>query len=269
MLLRNDIWLIGDFLGTVPATIALAKLAQERGEHLKVFMAANDHELFDDLDNARQLLRMVPSKYGVEEVFAIDASDPDVRAFQLMPAFARSVQMQQHMTAAHHHFIELADPSMKAIRPELEIGESDVPAFDYALAPFSRSLPPHDKWQRERWQTLVDRMPDRSFVIFGGKHDEHGYLVGDNVTEMYCEPLRDVMHVLKRLRYGLLSCVTGLSHMAYALGVRNYLFYAQGAPWGLNPDALLIGPGAGGSPIAQVKTKEVVQALRRCERVAA
>lgn len=235
VVIRNDNHLIGDFIGTIPAMIEMAK-----GSPVEVICP----------DATAELLAMIPQKYGIRRAGAVD---PD-KAFDLHGAFALADGAKKlHMIQANFHFMGLPIPEDIPV-PELQITPEDVPEFDYILSPFSRSLPEGEKWQQDKWQALVNAIPGKRFALLGSsRHDDANYLTG--VTPIFDQSMNYVANVLQRARDGLISVVTGTSHLAYALRVKNYLFFNQGL-WGKNPDAILLD-----RPIRDISVQEVIQKL--------
>lgn len=208
MTIRNDNDLIGDFIGTIPAMQALGA---------EVIIK----------DSMTELFNMARLKRATEE-----SHD---KAFDLHGAFALADRKNLHMIQANYHFVGLDIPA-DVPRPKLTYHDFYVRRFDYVLAPFSRSLPKEQLWQREKWQCLVNSMPDKSFCLMGSLvHDDPEYITGKNVTPIFGKSWAYVCNVLKQSQ--LISVVTGLSHLAYALEVKNYLFVNQGS-WGKNPEAV-------------------------------
>lgn len=209
MIIQNDNDLIGDFLGTVPAMQAV-------GADVIV------------KDSVFELFRMT----GLKQAF----DNPD-KHFDLHASFAYADKNNLHMIQSN--FAQIGLPVPKDVpRPKLTFHEIYCKKFDYVLAPFSRSLPKEQLWQREKWQALVNAMPEKSFCLMGSQtHDDPEYVTGPNVTPMFGKSWTVVCNIMKRSQ--LISVVTGLSHLAYALEVKNYLFFNQGR-WGQNPDAVLM-----------------------------
>jgi hypothetical protein len=99
-------------------------------------------------------------------------------------------------------------------------------------------------------------MPAHSFCIIGHGRDERGFVTGNNVAEMYDEPLVKVINVMKNARKGLISVVSGPSHLAFHLGVKNYLLTNQQMTWGNNPEAISVWDA-----IPDLKTERLMEVL--------
>jgi len=219
MVVFNPNNLIGDFLGTIPAMIEFNKQTP-----CEFIIADSVASLFD----------MIPAAYKMKRVpFQL----PYDKAIDLHGSFAYADKHQLHMIQAFFNDLGLPVPA-DIPRPQLFVPSMPVPEYDYILAPFSRSLPPEQKWPRERWQNLVDRMPNKTFCLFGAsKFDDAEFVTGTNVNFCFDKPFEEVANVMKACRHGVISVVTGISHLCYALNVKNYLFFNQGM-WGKNPEAV-------------------------------
>lgn len=234
MILNTDIGLLGDAIGTIPSIIALSKYCDD----MTLLLSGNAHF-------AKQIYDMIPRSYGIDiklkEQFIMAGMHKSL-SFDLGQAFQIAVARDLHMTQAHFDFFNLKTPPM-AIKPELEfVFVDEMPVYDYVLAPFSRSLPEDQKWPQDNWNKLVDRMPDKKFVVFGNdSYDKRDFIFEkSNVVHMYSRPLNEVMSVMKKSRHGLLSVVTGISHFAYPLDVKSFLFNNQNMRWGTNPNATIL-----------------------------
>ncbi len=208
MIVRNPNTLIGDFIGTIPAMQALPSGTK--------FVIA---------DEVTELFNMT----GLTRCFGI----PDIE-FDLHAAFALADRQDLHMIQANFAFVGLAIPE-KIPYPKLNYPLLNATQYDYCLAPFSRSLPYEQKWNH--WQSLVDAMPDKSFCVLGAKSDPIDYIRGANVTPLFGQTMSFVCNLLEQSK--LISVVTGISHLAHAIGAKNYLLCNQGR-WGKNPDAIVI-----------------------------
>ena len=199
--------LIGDFLGVVPVIIELSKHDEL---HLKIH------------PEAEVIFQLIPKKYNIKLQQKEAALYDKVVELDISKAFTISHENNYYMSQSHFAYLGLPVPA-EPVKAELEVPVLEVPVFDYVLAPFSRSLPPEQRWPQEQWQRVTALLPDCSFYIIGHGRDERNFVSGGNVTEMYNEPLEQVINVLKNLRRGLISVVSGPSHLAFHLGVKNYL----------------------------------------------
>ena len=113
-----------------------------------------------------------------------------------------------------------------------------MPKYDYVLAPFSRSRPDYEKWAQVNWQELVSRMPDKSFAIFGNpKYDDINFIQAPNAVAEFGRPFTEVSNILLNSK-GAITIISGISHLAYALNVKNYLLGGQNEIWGINPESV-------------------------------
>lgn len=223
LLICND-GLIGDFLGVIPVVIDLSK----RGElHMKIH------------PEATRIFSMIPKKYNIKLQDRDDDFYDLVLTMDISRAFTISSENNYYMSQAHFAFLGLDVPETP-LKAELEFEEISMIAYDYIIAPFSRSLPASQCWSKEEWQRLVELMPESTFCIIGHARDPRNYIIGNNVSEMYNEPLVKVINLLKRAKRGLISVVSGPSHLSFHLGVKNYLLSNQNMRWGNNPDAIRI-----------------------------
>lgn len=80
-----------------------------------------------------------------------------------------------------------------------------------------------------------------SFAVIGGSKDERGYINGSNVFEVYGESWDYIISLLCRCG-SLVSVISGPSHLAFHLGIKNYLLDNQSLHmrWGVNPHAFKI-----------------------------
>lgn len=240
LVIRNDNDLIGDFIGTIPAMQEMAK-----GGPVEVICK----------DGVAELLEMAGLSRHSSWMFSDSFDGIGDRTFDLHGAFALAAKESLHMTQANFKAMGLPIPK-DVLRPFLQVGPDPrmSVAYDYILSPFSRSLPENERWPKERWAELVKAMPDKKFAMVGGPNDDPDYIPGTSV--IFGHSFEYLSMLLLNVRHGLISVVTGTSHLAHALGARNFLFCNQGA-WGKNPDALIF-PGT----IPSITVSQVVQNLR-------
>lgn len=237
LLICND-GLIGDFLGAVPVMIELSKQDEL---HLKIH------------PEAEPIFHLIPKKYKIKLQQMEDALYDKVVELNISEAFTLANENNYYMSQSHFAYLGLPVPAIP-LKAELEYESADVPVYDFILAPFSRSLPPKERWPREQWQNLTDLLPNFSFCIIGHDRDEKNYVTGKNVTQMYNESLVKLMTVLKNARGGLISVVSGPSHLAFHLGVKSFLLTNQNMTWGNNPEAVKIE-----EYIPELKAEKVVE----------
>lgn len=239
MTLKNPIGLIGDFIGSIPVMIDLAK----RDGGLNVIIHPE----------AEKLWSLIPKKYNIQKTEPGAKWDKEL---DLSSAFKYANIMNLHMIQAHYFFVDLPVP--KTIpRPELSYISNMHYVTDYIIAPFSRSLPAEQLWQKEKWQQMVNIMQDKQFVFFGNSsYDDKEFLKGPNVRYMFDMSFDNVCLTMKNAIHGVISVVTGISHLAFALNVPNYLFINQGT-WGKNPEAEIFD-----GYIPNITVQQVVRTLR-------
>lgn len=72
------------------------------------------------------------------------------------------------------------------------------------------------RWRRERWQQLVDSMPEITFVQVGLAKDNYVRLTGDNVIDLIdCTKIRELFSLVYNTE-GCISLVSSLMHVAAA-----------------------------------------------------
>ena len=234
MVLRNDIDLIGDFLGTIPAMIEVTKK-----EPLQVIINDKVAGLFD----------LIPKKYGIERVY----EGQHDKAFDLQIAFKFASIANLHMIQSHFAFVGLPIP-INIPRPELEFDKLvSYLKYDYILAPFSRSLPPEQLWQQAKWIELVRSMPDKKFILFGNSKHDTNFINEPNCAVVFDRPFDVVCNLIQQSE-AVISVVTGISHLCYALNKTNYLFFNQGL-WGKNVDAICFDGLIPNISVEEVKSK--------------
>jgi hypothetical protein len=217
MKIRNDIALIGDVLGTFPV---LQQLNAAFGA--EVIVPEEIVPFYSLVPNIR-LLRGICTNWD--------------RRFNLDKAFTRSV----YMSAAHHEDMGFPRPKV-APKASLNVIPMNVGSFDYVIAPFSRSLPIEQKWDMHNWMILCRSMPDKKFGLFGHWRDDMPRVIPPNLTLLYDLDWNLVCNLMLSAKEGVISVVTGISHLAFHLGVKNYVLTNQGGPgtWGVSPDAIAI-----------------------------
>lgn len=220
MVVKNDIGLIGDVLGTFPVLQQLNK----------------DHEDFSVIVNedAKWLYDLVPE-------IAICTCPKWDKELNLSGAFTMSHQHNLYMSQAHYPFMGYAIPE-HPVEAELTVKRIYVNEFDYVIAPYGRSAPSEQKWAMDNWFELAKSMPDKTFALLGNsKHDyiDIAYLPS-NVYYRFDLDVHELCNILLASTQGCISIVTGISHLCYHLGVKNYLLANQNMTWGKNPEAVLI-----------------------------
>lgn len=256
MFFINDIELMGDAIGSIPLMVELSQ------SEYPLFVASRNTQIYD----------MIPSRWGIKTIFdmhLIDMFLGSVRKTNLPEAFKFGNTL--HMTQAHFAQFGLPVPE-KPIAPELDLGPEpddfrEQCPCDFLIAPFSRSLPVEELWPLPNYHELAFRL-GKSFTALGSYKYPHENISMFNVkyqgnswiNDFYDHPLKTVGHVMKKARYGLISVVTGPSHLAHALQVPNIQFTVQG-PWGENPDATHIRPKT--NDIRDVTVDEVEAIVRQ------
>lgn len=214
--------LIGDFLGFIPV---ITELAKQDELHLAIH------------PESAPLFSLIPKKFNISQQQSVHYDK--ILKLDAYEACKISRIHNYYMSQAHFAYLGMPVPKVPP-KAELEYETLDVEPFDYILAPFSRSLPNEQQWPKEQWQKLVDQMPQYSFCVIGHARDDPHFITGNNVTAMFNKPIVNVINILRKARRGLISIVSGPSHLAFHLGVKNYLLTNQQMTWGNNPDALQV-----------------------------
>jgi hypothetical protein len=224
VILKNDIGLLGDFLGTIPVMVDLA--SQCGG--LTVIPHPDARWIFPYID-----------------CNSLSIAEPHCRAdmeLDLSAAFRLADSMGLYMSQAHYPLMGLPLPSHPRKAPLKIPSTGREKDLDYVVAPFSRSLPPEQKWPLGAWKELFAAHPGLVFgVLANTKYDAaiREFEGPENVRTLPDLSFDHMIDCLLAARKGLLSIVTGPSHLAYHLGVRNILLVNQGT-WGRNPEAACI-----------------------------
>jgi hypothetical protein len=228
---------MGDSLGLMPCLAALAAR-----EPLTVRIRR------DPWGNSWQRnildLASFPVKMAEEDDSPLPATERSI-FFDLQPIETAANRDGHYMSQAYMKVAGLPVPKV-APRPILRGFETPCPNENrqyIGIAPFSRFCsPPRDMWTRENWQALVNAHPDQKFFLFGGPVDDPNFITGPNVTPYFGRPLPQIASFLRQLR--LLVCVsTGISHLSFAVGTPQLLFYNQFSFQHV-PDAFLLSPSA-------------------------
>lgn len=241
ILIDNKEGLIGDFLGTIPA---MQKLSENELVFVRVHPEAK--ELFE-LIRSKRLIDDYVSNAVIEMCKKVTLSSSE--AFQI--ASKKSYYMSQA-------YMEQAGLEVPEVAPKANLSFKEwenVTKCDYILSPFAKSLPPDQKWPREKWQQLVDNLPDKKFVMIGSASDDSTFIHGKNVIVELNHPFDYICNLFKYSK-GLISVVTGTSHLAFHLGVKNILLSNQQMTWGNQPDAIRIN-----KHIPDITVNEVIEKL--------
>lgn len=219
--ITNKDGLIGDFLGSIPAIQALGK---------------TDRLVVEIHPEAQKLVPLINNPDDI--VFTTNPSGGSIsHTLHSATAFSIATSKDLYMSQAFFQQVGLPIPTTPP-KASLKYDNVDVPIFDYIISPFARSLPDRQKLDRKIWQELVDSMPDKKFCVLGTtKYDDLWFITGPNVEPKYDFTFTYVANLLAKATEGLISLVTGTSHLAFHLGVKNYLINNQDFKWGTNPDA--------------------------------
>lgn len=235
--IENKDGLIGDFLGSVSAIQALGKTDK---------LVVQVHP---------EAMKLVPLIANPDEIVFTDrpVGGHVVKTIHSATAFSIATAKDLYMSQAYFEQVGLPIPSV-APKALLQYDYVDVPLYDYIISPYARSLPDNQKWSKENWQALVDSMPDKTFCVIGSKeHDDPSFMpTAMNVYGLYGVNFNYLCNLLISSTKGLISVVTGTSHLAFHLGVKNWILNNQDFKWGTNPDGYSLR-----TPIPQLSAKEL------------
>lgn len=221
----NKDGLIGDFLGSMPAVQKLA---------------TKEHVLMKIHPEAKKLTPLYGYQPNISftghELTHVDHTIHSATAFNI------AIENDYYMTQA---FMKQVGLPVSDRIPYADIHYekySKGPTCDYIISPFARSLPPEQKWPKEKWQELVDTLSGHLFILIGTKvHDDPNFITGPNVITEFDGSFEFVCTLMKDSNAkALISVVTGTSHLAFHLNVKNILLNNQNFKWGTNPDAIQI-----------------------------
>lgn len=244
-LLNNPDGLIGDFLGTIP---------------VMQYMSSSYNALHVIIHpEAEKIFRLIPSKYNIIRTYHREHPDhlyDEELSLDISKAFSVASQKNLYMSQTHFDVLGYYVPQV-APKADLEIVPIECPEYDFLLAPFARSLPPQERWSQARWQKLVDALPHLRFGLLGtAATDSPDYLKGYNVTAEFDHNFNYVSNLLRKSK-GVISVVTGISHLCFHLGVPNILLNNQNFTWGTNPEAINIR-----TPIPELMASTVVEKIK-------
>ena len=232
--------LIGDFLGCLPALQALAETEDVYIPHV---------------EECEPLYKLIPNSCCVfpKHVEAIKHRMPTMH-IDLSEAFSDASKHNLYMSQAFFKQLGLHTP---VLSPKAKLKYTQCKYTNqYFISPFARSLPEEQKWAQHQWNLFVLIHPDKQFVVLGNTtYDVPNFITGSNVRDCYDKPLTTVAGLLKASN-GLISVVTGTSHLAFHLGVRNIVLNNQNMTWGTNPEGIHIR-----TPIQQLKPHELNEYL--------
>lgn len=230
ILIDNKEGLIGDFLGTIPAMQRLSEIYP---------CVVNVHHeiigLFDLIKNSRLLNRAEQVGEDWDNLNHMEKI-----TFTSGEAFQIAAKKGYYMTQA---FMEQAGLEVPKIAPKAKLNydEPKEKLDYYIISPFARSLPPEQKWPVKKWIELINSLPNSKFILVGNsKYDDYkDFIYCKNLIIKLDSPFHIVCKLFKGSK-GLISVVTGTSHLAFHLGVKNIVLTNQGMTWGNQPDAIKI-----------------------------
>jgi hypothetical protein len=219
ILIKNCPSLIGDFLGIAPALQKLAK---------------NNNVYVDTSYEIDSLLELVSSRHNIfkqknivyDKKIDINITEP----------FTMAHHSNLYMTQAFCRYLGVEYSGIPKADLDYSSGGFQYEDF-YVISPFARSLPPDQKLSMNVWQEVINHSGKHFIVLGNSKHDMNTL---NRTLTLFDKPFDHVCQVLRNCK-GLISLVTGTSHLAFHLGVKNILLTNQGTTgWGVNPDAVKI-----------------------------
>lgn len=185
--------------------------------------------------NSEWFYELLPKDLNIK---FIKSAGMGAQVIDMLKAYDLSRECNLHMSQAYHAQFGLPVPC-NPIKPELVFEQLHVPVYDYILAPHSRSLPPKEKWDAEKWIELAQELEEQgnSVCFFGNSLFDKEFIGFNNE---YDRPMVEVLNMIKACNEGVISVVTGISHLCYAVGAKNYVMCNQLNKWGLNPDCIHI-----------------------------
>lgn len=246
VLITNPEGLIGDFLGSIPVMQEIAL----RHDGADVVIHEEVEGLFNLIPEDYKLRRVVDT--GSPRMFGKEESHEGYYNISSSQAFGIGCQAGLYMSQAHFKYFGFDVPE-KAPKAHLKYTYNSFHSnkvCDVLVSPFARSLPEDQKWPKEKWFNLFSSNPLVKFGVLGNsKHDDPHYFVEKlegktylslgNVVNVFNTPFEMLCGIFKDTGI-LISVVTGTSHLAFHLGVKNILLSSQQMSWGNNPDAIRI-----------------------------
>jgi hypothetical protein len=251
--LKNTFFSIGDMVCSFPAMANIAKEAK------KVYIdIAPYHEYAQN--KMEELFELFPKKYNVEKYHDNIICDETV----IIPGPAGEYSKEYmndkiHMTQVNFKYSGQRIPKCP-VQPEMQIPYIKTESYDYLIAPYAYSLMQPDYLSREIWQELIDAFPNRTFGIFGQSNHDFKFLSGKNITYVFDRSYIEVANIMRRSG-PLISVITGLSHLAYALGTPHIQLTNQ-TFWSINPNAIA---RVESKPICFLPAKFMIKLLQKIE----
>jgi hypothetical protein len=265
--LVNNYHSIGDMICSFPLIIAISREAKE------VYVEIGTKHIENKI-KMEKLFEFFPKKYNVKKYDSKLNYDkkiviPPHHSLKSRPIFlgedVEFFRIQNylndkiHMTQVNFQYANIKIPK-KPIRPELQIPYIKTESYDYLLAPYAYSLNESEFLQDKVWQTLIDAFPDKKFGIFGQQKYDNKKLSGKNLIYIFDKSYAEVANIMRRSG-PLISVVTGLSHLAFALGTPHIQLTNQSF-WSINPNAIAI---VESKPICFFPEKQLINLIKRIE----
>jgi hypothetical protein len=223
---------VGDFLGALPAIERLGEF-----HDVKLFVNPDIYKFLDKITLPTVTHSVYyPYPYVSHEVRGLQGpSAAEEYVISTNAAYDVGFDSNLHMTQAYFDQLKMKIP-LDPIRPRLLLPTlaADVPVYDYVIAPYSVSLAWGHLWPMEKWNKLIKRFSKYKFALVGSTTDPR-FPEHPNLQQYLGHPWFEIAHIIERARM-VLSVVSGISHLTYALGTPHVLFINQ-PKWAQNPNA--------------------------------
>jgi ADP-heptose:LPS heptosyltransferase len=227
---------LGDFLGILPAIVELTK-------ENDVYIIPTKN--LEDLAKLLPDIKIVAEHISVDKIIHVD----------LLAAFHKAHENNWYMTQAFFHMFGFPVPDLPP-KANLLFTKTKTICYDYLLSPFGKATTSEEKWQKKKWQDLVNFMDDKKFALIGNSAtDDMTFIMGNNIDVIFDLPFHGLCNLFANCG-ALLSINTGTSHLAFHLNIKNFMLNNQRDRWGTNPNAICIREN-----IPDLSAKRVVEIL--------
>jgi ADP-heptose:LPS heptosyltransferase len=261
--LINNYHNIGDLICSFPVMTSIAKEAK------KVYIDIvpnlekniNNPDMEETVRNRmHEIFELFPKKYNFQKYANDIHCDETISIPRKGSAHYSNEYLSDkiHMTQVNFKYASMKIPK-NPVQPELQIPYKNVKLYDYLIAPYAYSLKDTEKLPENIWQEVINALSDRTFGILGSKYDVP-FLKGDNINYIFDKSFIEVANIMKRSG-PLISVVTGIGHLAYALGTPHILLTNQPF-WSINPNAIAI---IKSNPISFLPAKTLIKLIQKIE----
>jgi ADP-heptose:LPS heptosyltransferase len=257
---RIMFYMIGDMICVFPVLQELAKQAKQLYVEIDVRYSKMKEEKIKLMN---YIFSWMPEKYNIKNINEMPNNVNPVlveigNVNQYINDYNNYNRHKMHVTQTHFKRVGLKVPN-GPVRPELQIPYVKTKNYDYLLVPNAYTPQQSEQWPRENWVELVRSMPNKKFGLLGNKDTQK--IKESNVDNIIGKPLIEVANIMRRSG-PLISLVTGIGHLAYALGTPHILLTNQ-SDWSINPNALAI---IKNRPIYFFPVKEMIKIINKIEK---